>query len=87
MERIEADLLIPGRGDPIRDATQVLDGGRIAFAGPAGNAAPTPDAAMRETGAIADVIMVDGDPLVDLKLLADPTRIPGVRRAGRRVKY
>jgi imidazolonepropionase-like amidohydrolase len=34
----------------------------------------------------ADVIMVDGDPLVDLKLLADPTRILGVWRGGRRVK-
>jgi imidazolonepropionase-like amidohydrolase len=35
----------------------------------------------------ADVIMVDGDPLVDLKLLADPTRILGVWRGGRRVKH
>ena len=35
----------------------------------------------------ADVIMLDGDPLVDLKLLADPTRVLGVWRAGRRVKY
>lgn len=32
--RIDADLLIPGRGDPIRDGTVVLDGARIAYAGP-----------------------------------------------------
>jgi imidazolonepropionase-like amidohydrolase len=34
----------------------------------------------------ADVIIVDGDPLTDLKLLADPDRVTGVWRAGRRVK-
>ena len=35
MHRIEADLLIPGRGDPIRDGVVVLDGARISYAGPA----------------------------------------------------
>src|SRR5437870_11885038 len=34
MERIEADLLIPGRGEPIRNGCVVLDGSTIAFAGP-----------------------------------------------------
>jgi imidazolonepropionase-like amidohydrolase len=34
----------------------------------------------------ADVIVVDGDPLADLGILGDPTRITGVWRAGRRVK-
>jgi imidazolonepropionase-like amidohydrolase len=42
MERIEADLLIPGRGDPIRDATLILDGERIAYAGPAASAPAAP---------------------------------------------
>jgi imidazolonepropionase-like amidohydrolase len=31
--RIAADLLIPGRGDPVRDGVVVLDGARIAYAG------------------------------------------------------
>jgi imidazolonepropionase-like amidohydrolase len=34
----------------------------------------------------ADVIIVDGDPLADLAVLADPDRITGVWRAGRRLK-
>lgn len=33
MERIEADVLIPGRGDPIRNGCVVMDGSTIAFAG------------------------------------------------------
>ncbi len=35
MYRIEAELLIPGRGDPIRDGVVLLDGSRISYAGPA----------------------------------------------------
>jgi len=38
MFRIEADLLIPGRGDPIRDGVVLLDGAKISYAGPAGAA-------------------------------------------------
>ena len=34
MERIDTDLLIPGRGDPIRDAAVVIDGSSIAYVGP-----------------------------------------------------
>ena len=41
MERIEADLLIPGRGDPIRNGCVVFDGPTIAFAGPI-ESAPRP---------------------------------------------
>ena len=33
VNRIEADLLIPGRGEPIRDAVVVSDGGRITYVG------------------------------------------------------
>src|ERR1044071_2247838 len=44
MDGIEADLLIPGRGDPVRDATLLIDQDRIAYAGPAAGAPVTPDA-------------------------------------------
>jgi imidazolonepropionase-like amidohydrolase len=55
MERIEADLLIPGRGDPIRDATLLLDHDRIAYAGPAADAPPTerwPDATVTRAATV-----------------------------------
>ncbi len=32
--RIDADLMVPGRGEPVRDATVVLDGATITYAGP-----------------------------------------------------
>jgi imidazolonepropionase-like amidohydrolase len=34
----------------------------------------------------ADLIIVDGDPLADITILADPAHITGVWKAGRRVK-
>jgi imidazolonepropionase-like amidohydrolase len=46
MDRIEAELLIPGRGEPVRGGVVVLDGPRIGYAGPAGMAPPTPGAAV-----------------------------------------
>jgi imidazolonepropionase-like amidohydrolase len=39
--RIEADLLIPGRGEPIADAAVITDGGLITYAGPAASAPPS----------------------------------------------
>jgi imidazolonepropionase-like amidohydrolase len=33
----------------------------------------------------ADIIIVDGDPLADIALLADPARVVGVWKAGQRV--
>ena len=47
MYRIEAELLIPGRGDPVRDAVVILDGSRISYAGPAAMAPPAVDAEVR----------------------------------------
>jgi imidazolonepropionase-like amidohydrolase len=41
MQRIEAALLIPGRGEPVRDGVVVLDGATIAYAGPAATAPET----------------------------------------------
>jgi imidazolonepropionase-like amidohydrolase len=40
MHRIEAGLLIPGKGDPVRDGVVILDGPRIGYAGPAAAAPP-----------------------------------------------
>jgi hypothetical protein len=40
MHRIEADLLIPGRGEPVRDGVVVPDGGRISGAGRGGHVGP-----------------------------------------------
>lgn len=34
MERIEADVLVPGRGEPVRNGCVVFDGGVIRYAGP-----------------------------------------------------
>lgn len=48
MHRIEADLLVPGRGEPIEDGTVVLDGPMITYAGPAGSAPSTPGATVTE---------------------------------------
>ncbi|MFO7700907.1 MAG: amidohydrolase family protein, partial [Acidimicrobiia bacterium] len=42
--RIDADLMIPGSGEPIGDATIVLDGGTITYAGPRSHAPATPGA-------------------------------------------
>jgi imidazolonepropionase-like amidohydrolase len=38
MERIDTGLLIPGRGEPVRDAVVLIDGARISYAGPAAGA-------------------------------------------------
>src|SRR5437016_1012302 len=42
MVRIEADLLIPGRGEPIRNGCVVFDGPTISFAGPIEGAPKSP---------------------------------------------
>ena len=42
--RIDADVLIPGRGEPIPDGTVILDGSTITYAGATGDAPATPDA-------------------------------------------
>src|SRR6202050_1387531 len=44
MDRIEAELLIPGEGPPIRDGVVLLDGPRISYAGPAALAPSSPGA-------------------------------------------
>jgi imidazolonepropionase-like amidohydrolase len=44
VQRIEADQLIPGRGEPVRDAVVVIDETAISYAGPAGEAPATAEA-------------------------------------------
>ncbi len=45
--RIDADLLIPGKGDPVYDGSVVIDGGGIAYAGPAAGAPAVETPAVR----------------------------------------
>ena len=52
MERIEADLLIPGRGQPVRPGVVVTSGAEITYAGPADAAPPTPDATVTRAAAV-----------------------------------
>ena len=52
MHRIEADLLVPGRGEPVSDGVVVLDGDRIGYAGPAAGAPETPHAARHRAVAV-----------------------------------
>ncbi|MQA85974.1 MAG: amidohydrolase family protein [Streptosporangiales bacterium] len=53
MERIEAGLLIPGRGEPVRGGVVVLDGASITYAGPEYGAPPTQEASITR----ADTVM------------------------------
>ncbi len=46
--RIDTDLLIPGRGEPVENGTVILEGRTIAFAGPSSDAPSTPDAVTTE---------------------------------------
>ena len=52
MHRIEAELLIPGHGEPVRNGVVVLDGARIGYAGPAAMAPATPDAPVWRAAAV-----------------------------------
>ena len=52
MHRIEADLLIPGRGEPVRDGVVVLDGGQVSYAGPASGAPGTPGTQAHRAAAV-----------------------------------
>ena len=49
MERIEAETLIPGSGEPVSDGVVIIDGPVISYAGPASRAPVTPGAAVHRT--------------------------------------
>ncbi len=81
MHRIEAELLIPGHGGPIRDGVVVLDGSRIGYAGPAGTAPPTPGAlATRVATVMPGMWECHGH------FLGAPDHVTGVWTWGRQVK-
>lgn len=52
MYRIDADVLIPGRGDPVAKGTVVMEGSRITYAGPQADAPDTPNAEVVSTAAV-----------------------------------
>src|SRR5262252_213486 len=49
MERIEAELLIPGWGEPVSDGVVIIDNTAISYAGPASAAPATPRATVHRT--------------------------------------
>jgi imidazolonepropionase-like amidohydrolase len=87
MERIDAGLLIPGRGEPVRDATVLIDGARIAYAGPAAEAPPAPGVATRQAATVLPGLWdchghFMGSRAMDLaKLAAEPVQLRAARSA------
>jgi imidazolonepropionase-like amidohydrolase len=87
MQRIHADLLIPGRGEPVEDGVVVFDEGTISYAGPAAGAPPRGTAAVVE----APVVMpgmwdchghFTGSRSLDpLRWVLEPTAAAGARSA------
>jgi imidazolonepropionase-like amidohydrolase len=56
------------------------------FNGPLTLGRQAPRSGQLAEGYDADLIIVDGDPLADITILANPTHIVGVWKAGRQVK-
>ena len=87
MERINAGLLIPGRGEPVRDATVLVDGSRISYAGPAASAPASPGAVTRSAATVMPGLWdchghFMGMRVVDLARLAqEPTALRAARSA------
>ncbi len=52
MERIEAELLIPGGSEPVSDGVVIIDGAVISYAGPASQAPEAPGAAVHRAAAV-----------------------------------
>ena len=87
MERINAGLLIPGQGEPVRDATVLIDGGRISYAGPAASAPASPGAVTRSAPTVLPGLWdchghLMGSRVLDLARLAqEPTALRAARSA------
>jgi imidazolonepropionase-like amidohydrolase len=52
MERIEAELLIPGGSEPVSDGVVIIDGPVVSYAGPASQAPTTPGATVHRAAAV-----------------------------------
>jgi imidazolonepropionase-like amidohydrolase len=52
VQRIEAGVMVPGRGAPVNDGCVIIDGPELRYAGPAAQAPPTPDAAVVRVPAV-----------------------------------
>jgi len=52
MEWIEAELLIPGSGEPVSDGVVIIDNSVISYAGPASQAPPRPGAVVHRAGTV-----------------------------------
>jgi imidazolonepropionase-like amidohydrolase len=85
VQRIEADLLIPGQGEPVRPGVVVLDGPAIGYAGPADGAPATPGAAVTRTPTVLPGLWdchahLTGVPVPDLgRMPLDPPALRAAR--------
>src|SRR5512132_621621 len=88
MERIEADLLIPGNGEPVREGVVVWDGPTITYAGPAADAPSTPQAPSTQAAAVLPGLWdchghLLGARALDLtRLVLEPLALRAARCAG-----
>lgn len=87
MEQINAGLLIPGRGEPVPDATVLIDGARIRYAGPAAGAPAAPGAVIRSAATVLPGLWdchghFMGSRMLDLaRLPQEPTALRAARSA------
>jgi imidazolonepropionase-like amidohydrolase len=87
MEQINAGLLIPGRGEPVPDATVLIDGARISYAGPASGAPAAPGAVIRSAATVLPGLWdchghFMGSRMLDLaRLPQEPTALRAARSA------
>src|SRR5215475_10924919 len=85
--RIEANVLIPGRGAPVTDGVVVMDGPAIVFAGPSADAPDTPDATVERATAVMPGLWdchthLVGAMSLDLsRAVFDPPELSAVRAA------
>jgi len=52
VQRIEADVLVPGRGAPVQNGCVIIDGPVLRYAGPLAQAPQTPQADVHRVPAV-----------------------------------